>query len=82
MKNKPYSFSSKPHSECDKHIYGFGGDGEGLCGYSYRCEHGPGAQEALASCNDYLHFIHERAELLRGKCPHQGQVACPGKAGI
>lgn len=25
MKNKLYSFSSKPHSEYDKYTYGFGG---------------------------------------------------------
>lgn len=25
MKNTPCSFSSKPHSEYDKHTYGFGG---------------------------------------------------------
>ena len=81
MKNKPCSFSFKPHSEYDKHLW-LWGNGEGYCGHSYRCEHGPGAQEGLASCSDYLHSIHEGAELLRGRCPHQGQVAWPRKAGI
>lgn len=79
MKNKLYSFSSKPHSEYDKHTYGFGGMVKVTV---TRCEHGPGAQEGLTSCYDYLHSIHEGAELSRGKCPLQGQVACPGKAGF